>query len=158
MPHHAACPTLINILRPPIAGTSKRLIQLSADERFDEPANPIAHTDLDRIKPVVEKMAGGLSCRSERISDCGSVRHGVVSVPALQRRLIRASTRRLRQPNSNHFRYGTEKNAGHYNNGNFPLRKCDHRMEACRPSPLTPQAELQFRRDLRPQDSRWVGR
>jgi len=58
-------------------------------------------------KPVVEKVGGGVRCRLEGIRLRGNVCHGVVSVPALQRRMIRGSTRRLRQPNSHHFRYGT---------------------------------------------------
>src|SRR5439155_10564995 len=86
---------------------SKRRVQLSANERLDELANPLAQAALDRIKPVVEKVGGGVGCRLERIRLHGNVCHGVVSVPALQRRMIRGSIRRLRQPNSNHFRYAT---------------------------------------------------
>src|SRR4029077_21051114 len=86
---------------PPIAWAAECRIQLTADERLDELANPFAQTALDRIKPVVEKVRGGIGCRLERIRLHGNVRHGVVSVPALERRMIRGCTRRLRQPNSN---------------------------------------------------------
>src|SRR6476619_4750560 len=79
----------------------------TANKRLDELANPFAYTDLDLIKPVVEKVGGGVRCRLEGIRLRGNVCHGVVSVPALQRRMIRGSPRRLRQPNSHHFRYGT---------------------------------------------------
>ena len=58
-------------------------------QRFDELANPFAHTALDRIKPVVEKVGGSVGCRLERIRLRGTVRHGMVSVPALERRVIR---------------------------------------------------------------------
>src|SRR4029077_18284106 len=91
----------------PIPWASERRVQLSANERLDELANPFAQTVLDRIKPVVEKLGGGVRCRLKRISLHGNVCHGVVSVPALQRRMIRGSIRRLRQPNSNHCRYAT---------------------------------------------------
>ena len=49
----------------------------------------IAQASLDRIKPVVEKVRGSAGGRLERIKLRGTVRHGVVSVPALERRLIR---------------------------------------------------------------------
>jgi hypothetical protein len=83
------CRTGVFLLCPPIASASQRRIQLTADERLDELANPFAHTALDRIKPVVEKVGGGVGCRLERIRLRGTVRHGVVSVPALERRVIR---------------------------------------------------------------------
>ena len=70
-------------------GLSKRRVQFSANERLDELANPFAQTALDRIKPVVEKFSRGVGCRLQRISRRANVRHGVVSVPALQRRMIR---------------------------------------------------------------------
>jgi hypothetical protein len=84
-----ACRTGVIVLCPAIPWASERRIQLSANERLDELANPFAQTALDRIKPVVEKMGGGVGCRLERIRLHGNVCHGVVSVPALQRRMIR---------------------------------------------------------------------
>src|SRR5207342_1601606 len=84
-----ACRTSVILHRPPIAWAGKRRIQLTADERLDELANPFAQTALDRIEPVVEKVRGGIGCRLERIRLHGNVRHGVVSVPALERRMIR---------------------------------------------------------------------
>ena len=54
------------ILCPPIPWASERLIQLSANERVDELANLFAQTAFDWIKPVVEKLSGGLGCRLER--------------------------------------------------------------------------------------------
>jgi hypothetical protein len=42
-----------------------------------------------QLKPVVEKVGRRLGCRRERISSCDKVGNGVVSVPALQRRMIR---------------------------------------------------------------------
>ena len=102
-----ACRTGVIILGPPIPWACKHRVQFTANKRLDELANPFAYTDLDWIKPVVEKVGGGVRCRLEGIRLRGNVCHGVVSVPALQRRMIRGSTRRLRQPNSHHFRYGT---------------------------------------------------
>jgi|SRR6478672_3571125 hypothetical protein len=102
-----ACRTGVIILGPPIPWACKHRVQFTANKRLDELANPFAYTDLDWIKPVVEKVGGGVGCRLEGIRLRGNVCHGVVSVPALQRRMIRGSTRRLRQPNSHHFRYGT---------------------------------------------------
>src|SRR6476469_1742828 len=102
-----ACRTGVIILGPPIPWACKHRVQFTANKRLDELANPFAYTDLDWIKPVVEKVGGGVRCRLDGIRLRGNVCHGVVSVPALQRRMIRGSTRRLRQPNSHHFRYGT---------------------------------------------------
>src|SRR4051812_15484491 len=107
-----ACRTGVIILAgPPIPWACKHRVQFTANKRLDELANPFAYTDLDWIKPVVEKVGGGVRCRLEGIRLRGNVCHGVVSIPALQRRMIRGSTRRLRQPNSHHFRYGTSSNA-----------------------------------------------
>src|ERR1700733_11513773 len=102
-----ACRTGVIILGPPIPWACKHRVQFTANKRLDQLANPFAYTDLDWIKPVFEKVGGGVRCRLEGIRLRGNVCHGVVSVPALQRRMIRGSTRRLRQPNSHHFRYGT---------------------------------------------------
>src|SRR6185437_11439278 len=102
-----ACRAGVIILGPPMPWACKHRVQFTANKRLDELANPFAYTDLDWIKPVVEKVGGGVRCRLEGIRLRGNVCHGVVSVPALQRRMIRGSPRRLRQPNSHHFRYGT---------------------------------------------------
>ena len=83
------CRSAVGILCAPIPRASERCIELTSDQFFDEPTHPFAHTALDRIKPVVEKVGRGLGCRRKRISSCGKVGHGVVSVPALQRRMIR---------------------------------------------------------------------
>jgi hypothetical protein len=48
---------------PPVAWAGKCRVQLTADERLDELANPFAQTALDRIEPVVEKVRGGIGCR-----------------------------------------------------------------------------------------------
>src|SRR4029077_11341893 len=86
-----------SVLSPPmllIASTTfwpsgKHGVELAADHLFDELADPSAHLGLDRIKPVVEKINSHLGCRLRRIRLRGSARHGVVSSPALQRRMIR---------------------------------------------------------------------
>jgi putative transposase len=46
------------------------------------------------VKPVVEKVGGGVACRLEGITLRGKVCHGVVSVPALQRRMSAVPRRR----------------------------------------------------------------
>jgi hypothetical protein len=38
---------------------------------------------------ILQKVGGGVGCRLERIRLRGTVRHGVISVPALERRVIR---------------------------------------------------------------------
>ena len=55
----------------------------------NEPTRPSPHLGLDRIKPVVEKVNSHLGCRLQGIRLRGNVRHGVVSSPTLQRRMIR---------------------------------------------------------------------
>ena len=80
---------VVSILDPRIAWAGQRIIQFASNEFLDEGANAIAHPALDRVKPVVEKVGGGVGCRLKRISRRGNVGHGVVSVPALQRRVIR---------------------------------------------------------------------
>ena len=58
-------------------------LALAADQFFDEPACPIAHFRLDRIKPIVEKLGSRLrfTLRGTGLRD--SAGHGVVSDPAL---------------------------------------------------------------------------
>jgi hypothetical protein len=55
----------------------------------DEFANPIAQASLDRIKPVVEKVSRSLGLGLRKLRLRGIAYHGVVSSPALQRRMIR---------------------------------------------------------------------
>jgi hypothetical protein len=72
-----------------VTRAGKHSVELAADHFFDELARPSAHLGLDRIKPVIEKINSDLDCRLRRIRLRGSDRHGVVSSPALQRRMIR---------------------------------------------------------------------
>ena len=39
-----------------VARSGQGGLELTADQFFDEPARPIAHFSLDRIKPIVEKL------------------------------------------------------------------------------------------------------
>src|SRR3954469_1863550 len=68
-----ACRTGVIILGPPLPSACKHRAQLPANKRLDEHANPIAYTDLDWIKPVVEKVGGGVRCRLEGIRLHGNV-------------------------------------------------------------------------------------
>jgi hypothetical protein len=79
-------------------------VQLLFQHRPDEAAYAITNPILDRVEPIVEKHdIGGNSRRL-----CGSLPHGAVSFPALQRwNHVGSATRRLRQPNFNHSRDGT---------------------------------------------------
>jgi hypothetical protein len=78
-----------SLLASLITRPRQRIVELAADQLFDELARPDANLGLDRIKPVVEKINNHLGCRLRRIRLRGSARHGVVSGPALQRRMIR---------------------------------------------------------------------
>ena len=72
-----ACLSAVTILSAPISRASERRVELTPDQFFDEPSHPIAHTALDRIKPVIEKVGRSLVSRRERISSCGNLDHGV---------------------------------------------------------------------------------
>jgi len=48
-------------------GTLGGRVELAPDQFFDELMNPVAHSALDRFKPVVEKLGGGRSCRLKQI-------------------------------------------------------------------------------------------
>jgi hypothetical protein len=72
-----------------ITRARQSLVELAADQLFDELARPGANLGFDRIEPVVEKINSLLACRLRRIRLRGSHCHGVVSGPALQRRMIR---------------------------------------------------------------------
>ena len=76
-------------LASPVTRACQHSVKLAADQLFDELTRPSAHLGLDRIKPVVEKINSHLGCRLRRIRLRGMARHGVVSSPALQRRMIR---------------------------------------------------------------------
>src|SRR5262249_21605083 len=64
-------------------------VELALDHGMDEFANPIAQASFDRVKPMVEKVDSRLGCRLQGLKLRGNARHGVVSSPALQRRMIR---------------------------------------------------------------------
>jgi hypothetical protein len=72
-----------------VTGAAKHGVELAADHLFDQLTRPSAHLALERIKPVVEKINSHLGCRLRRIGLRDSALHGVVSSPALQRRMIR---------------------------------------------------------------------
>ena len=63
-------------------------VKFALDHRMDKFSNSIAQDCFDRVKPIVENVDSCLGCRL-RLKLCGNVRHGVVSGPALQRRMIR---------------------------------------------------------------------
>jgi len=85
-----ACSFFIaGLLASTVTRAGKHSVELAADHLFDELTRPSAHLGLDWIKPVVEKINSHLGCRLQRIRLRGSARHGVVSSPALQRRMIR---------------------------------------------------------------------
>jgi len=72
-----------------IARPRHRRLELGLDHRFDEVANPSAYAGFDRIKPVVEKMHSRFGLGLQKLRLRGNACHGVVSSPALQRRMIR---------------------------------------------------------------------
>ena len=72
-----------------VARSLQRLIQLALDHGLDKAAHAFAHLRLDRVEPIVEKIhrRSGDRLRGIRLRDIA--RHGVVSCPTLQRRVIR---------------------------------------------------------------------
>jgi hypothetical protein len=68
-----------------VARSRQCQVEFFLDHRTDEFPNPIAQASFDRVKPIVEKVEGCLGSLERR----GNVRHGVVSSPALRRRMIR---------------------------------------------------------------------
>ena len=72
-----------------VARARQRRVELALDHPLDELAHPIAHPGLDRIEPVVEKINSRFGRRLRGIRLRGIARHGVVSGPTLQRRMIR---------------------------------------------------------------------
>ena len=82
---------------PAIARARQSRIKLATNHLLDQSANLPADHVFYRIKPIVEKVGVGLDCRMRKFRLAGNVFHGVVSIPALQRRVIRGwSPRRLR--------------------------------------------------------------
>src|SRR5271166_3848605 len=67
---------------PTIARTRQRLGKFRLQHRLDEAAHPSPDPVLDRVEPIIEKQTLGSDNRLLR----GILRHGVVSVPARQRR------------------------------------------------------------------------
>jgi hypothetical protein len=76
-------------LASPVTRACQYSVELAADQLFDEPTCPRPYLGLDRVKPVVEKINSHLGRRLQRLRLRGNVRHGVVSSPTLQRRMIR---------------------------------------------------------------------
>jgi hypothetical protein len=76
-------------LTSPITWACQHSVELAADQLFDELTRSSPHFGLNRIKPVVEKINSHLGRRLQRIRLRGNARHGVVSSPTLQRRMIR---------------------------------------------------------------------
>jgi AhpC/TSA family len=68
----------------PVTWPRKCRLELAAEQFFDELTRSSPH-----FKPVVEKIADHIGRRLQRIRLRGSARHGVVSSPTLQRRMIR---------------------------------------------------------------------
>ena len=69
-------------LAPAVARTRQCLAKFLLQHRFNEPAHPSADPVLDRVEPIIEKQTPGGRSRLFR----GILCHGVVSVPARQRR------------------------------------------------------------------------
>jgi hypothetical protein len=74
---------------PAIAWARQNGVKLAANHLLDQPANPVTNPGLDGIKPIVEKMGVTLGRRMRKLRRRGNVFHGVVSCPALKRRVIR---------------------------------------------------------------------
>ena len=67
---------------PAVARTRQRFGKLRLQHRLDEAAHPSPDPVLDRVEPITQKQSFGGHSRLLR----GIFRHGVVSVPARQRR------------------------------------------------------------------------
>ena len=72
-----------------VARPRKGRIKLAADQFFNELPCAFPHRSFDRIEPIVEKLGSRLAftLQGMRLRDIAG--HGVVSGPALQRRMIR---------------------------------------------------------------------
>ena len=80
---------IAGLLTSPVTRACQHGVELAADQLFDELSHASANLSLDRIKPVVEKMGCRLINRLHGIQVRSMAGHGVVSGPALQRRMIR---------------------------------------------------------------------
>ena len=69
-------------LAPTLARTRQRLGKFLLQHRLDKAARPSPNPVLDRVEPIIQKQSFGGHSRLLR----GSLPHGVVSVPARQRR------------------------------------------------------------------------
>ncbi|MCP2216079.1 hypothetical protein M2226_009631 [Bradyrhizobium elkanii] len=72
-----------------VALARKGRIELTADQFFNKFPRSFPHSSFNRIEPIVEKLGSrrSFTLRGMRLRDIA--RHGVVSGPALQRRMIR---------------------------------------------------------------------
>jgi hypothetical protein len=74
---------------PAVARARQSRIKLAANHLLDQPANLPADHVFNWIEPIVEKVRVGLDCRMRKFKLAGNILHSVVSIPALQRRVIR---------------------------------------------------------------------
>ena len=80
----------IRMLRSPaIAWARQNGVQLAANHLFDQLANPVTDPAFDRVKLIVKKVGVTLRRRLRKLRLHGNACHGVVSCPALKRRVIR---------------------------------------------------------------------
>src|SRR5205085_1685685 len=83
MSGHAGSFFFADRLASPITRAGQYRVELAVDQFFDELPSPIAHRDLDRIEPIVEKLGSRLGFTLQGIRLRDSAGHGVVSGPAL---------------------------------------------------------------------------
>ena len=76
---------------PAITGTRQNGVELVANELFDKSPHLLTQGRLDRIEPVAttKKLGTRFTCRLRTFKRRANAGHGVVSRPALQRRVIR---------------------------------------------------------------------
>jgi hypothetical protein len=89
MARRAGASFALGQLAPPVTRALQHRVEFAADQLFDELPRPIAHRGLDPIKPIVEKPGSRPNFTLRGIGLRDSAVHGVVSGPALQRRMIR---------------------------------------------------------------------
>jgi hypothetical protein len=82
-------PFIACLLAALVARPGQHGVEFVTDQFFDELSCPVAYRRLDRIKPIGKKLGSRLRLPLRGISLHGSAGHGVVSGPALQRRMIR---------------------------------------------------------------------
>jgi hypothetical protein len=83
MPRNAPSSFIAGRLASPITRPSQGIIELAADQFFDELPSPPPDLGLDRIEPIVKKVGSRLCFKLQGIRLRGNARHGVVSCPAL---------------------------------------------------------------------------